>query len=83
MGFNSGFKGLIIASENNIHLAACPSHTSHLLQKVDDCVWKPLKLAFRDRLYKIMPEKPNSLVAKGTSNLHVIYYSSSTQLSIS
>jgi len=73
---------LNIASENNTRLVACPSHTSHLLQKIGDGVGRPLKLAFRDRLNKVMTENQNSLVATGTSDLPIICYSSLPQLSI-
>jgi len=74
---------LNIASGNNTHLVACPSNMSHLLQKAGGGgVRRTLKLAFRDRLNKLMTENPNSLVATGTSNLPIICYSSIPQLSV-
>lgn len=46
------------AAENDIHLVTFPSHTTHLLQPLDVSVYKSLKSAFREEIYKFMKQNP-------------------------
>jgi len=47
-------------SDNGVHLATFPSHTTHLLQPLDAGVYRPLKEGWKKEVEKLLTEHPGA-----------------------